>query len=142
MDDFLPFLLQCTHNVTLYTAKFLSLSTPLRNYVASLSSSNPPDLKNVALLLLCLYLGLMILRMTLGWVWNMVVGVIRMMILFAIILVLVWGWNVGFGEVMKTLADIGRMVGEEATRGMENGMGIKPNRGASNGYVVYGNAHY
>lgn len=116
MDDYIPLISQYVHTATklttFWTTKVLSVSAPLKSYIASASHSNP-DLTNLVLLLAVIYLSLGILGMVTRYVYSTVLGLIKISLLIIAMGISLWVWTSGATEVLKVAQDVlGRLVKE------------------------------
>ncbi len=124
MDEYLLTVFRYAHKasaITSYTTtKLIAASGPLRSILQNASSSNP-DLTNIALLLVVIYLSLSILGMATRWMYNIVRNLIRLAMFAAVVVMVVWVYNAGFGEVVGTLEGVGGRLMDESRKGMEEG---------------------
>jgi hypothetical protein len=89
-----------------YSAQFLSKSASTsyaaaQDYVfptlRSLLSTHP-DITSLFLLLITLYVSLMVLNTATRWMYSTVIGFVKMLVMLALILGVVWVVKVGQGE--------------------------------------------
>ncbi|KAI5780550.1 hypothetical protein EDC01DRAFT_594338, partial [Geopyxis carbonaria] len=94
MEDLLFIAINYARTVSSYTtyiaSKALSVSSPLRQYATS-----NPDLTNIVLLLIIVYLSLSILNMTFRWVSSFISGIVRLGFWVAVVGVSIWVWHSG-----------------------------------------------
>lgn len=116
------------------TSKLLSTSNPLRQYATS-----NPDLTNIVLLLIIIYLSLSILNMTVRWVYSLIAGIARLGFWIAVVGVGIWVWQSGPQEVVQVISELGRRLKEEASKGSEEGYGyaVKQDWNAQQGGGLY-----
>lgn len=120
MEEIVFKAISLAHYATSYassiTENFSSTFSPLREYVNS-----QPDLMNVALLLLIVYLSLSILGMASRWIYGVLVTTIRLLFILFVVAAGAWIWQRG-GAARGDLERLADMVGK-ATSGVGAGAG-------------------
>lgn len=114
MEDIVYQAITFAHSATSYasgvTEHLYSIFSPLREYVNS-----QPDLMNVALLLLIVYLSLSILGMASRWIYGVLVTTIRLLFILFIVAAGAWVWQRG-GAARGDLERLVDMVGKATSR--------------------------
>ncbi|KAL0633711.1 hypothetical protein Q9L58_007380 [Maublancomyces gigas] len=122
MEDIVYQAISLAHYATSYassiTESLYNTFSPLREYVDS-----QPDLMNVALLLLIVYLSLSILGMASRWIYGVLVTTIRLLFILFIVAAGAWIWQRG-GAARGDLERLVDMVGK-ATSGAGAGAGAR-----------------
>lgn len=120
MEDIVYQAITFAHSATSYASgasEYLySVFSPLREYVDS-----QPDLMNIALLLLIVYLSLSILGMASRWIYGVLVTTIRLLFILFVLAAGAWVWQRG-GAARGDLERLVEMVGK-ATNGAGAGAG-------------------
>lgn len=120
MEDVVFQAINFAHYATSYasgiTGHIYSTFSPLREYVHS-----QPDLMNIALLLLIVYLSLSILGMASRWIYGVLVTTLRLLFILFVVAAGAWVWQRG-GAARGDLERLVEMVGK-ATSGAGAGRG-------------------
>lgn len=126
MEDIVYQAISFMHYATSYgssiTESLYATFSPLREYVDS-----QPDLMNIALLLLIVYLSLSILGMASRWIYGVLVTTIRLLFILFIVAAGAWIWQRG-GAARGDLERLVDMVGK-ATSGAGAGARAAGGRG-------------
>ncbi|KAH8150967.1 uncharacterized protein LAJ45_05150 [Morchella importuna] len=109
-DDLLFQLFHFAHSASSYTSTLTTnlydLLSPLREYAHS-----QPDLMNIALLLLIVYLSLSILGMASRWIYGVLVTTIRLLFIMFVVVASMWLWQRG-GAAKGDLERLAELVGK------------------------------
>jgi len=81
MDEIFLYVMNIAHSATSYTTSLKThLVNPLKQYATS-----QPDLMNIALLLVIVYLSLAILGMASRWIYSVVITTLRLLLFVAVV---------------------------------------------------------
>ncbi|KAI5839958.1 hypothetical protein DFP73DRAFT_559667 [Morchella snyderi] len=112
-DNLLFQLFNFAHSATTYTytltTNLYGILSPLREYAHS-----QPDLMNIALLLLIVYLSLSILGMASRWIYGVLVTTIRLLFIMFIVVASMWLWQRGAaakGDLERLAELVGKALG-------------------------------
>ncbi|KAG0634317.1 hypothetical protein HOY80DRAFT_928892 [Tuber brumale] len=91
MDEILLHVMNVAHSATSYTTMLKAhLISPLKQYATS-----QPDLMNIVLLLVIVYLSLSILGMASRWIYSVVISTLRLLLFVALVGGGIWVWQRG-----------------------------------------------
>lgn len=121
MEDIIYQAINFAHSATSYTSSITghlySTLSPLREYAHS-----QPDLMNIALLLLIVYLSLSILGMASRWIYGVLVTTIRLLFILFVLAASAWIWQRG-GAAKGDLERLVEMIGKATSGGAGAGTG-------------------
>ncbi|RPB03195.1 hypothetical protein L873DRAFT_1801337 [Choiromyces venosus 120613-1] len=133
MDEILFYAMNIAHSATSYTTSLKThLLGPLKQYATS-----QPDLMNIALLLVIVYLSLSILGMASRWIYSVVITTLRLLLFVVIVGGAIWVWQRGPQKSQSDFLKVVKMVNEgvsAAAGGKGPGSGGMGGGGAGTGF--------
>ncbi|CUS08710.1 unnamed protein product [Tuber aestivum] len=111
MDEILFHVMNIAYGATSYTTSLKTqLVVPLKQYATS-----QPDLMNIALLLVIVYLSLSILGMASRWIYSIVITTLRLLLFVAVIGGGIWVWQRGLQTSQSDFLRVVEVVSESVS---------------------------
>lgn len=108
MDELVFYAMHIAHSASSYTSMLKTqVYTPLRQYATS-----QPDLLNIALLLVIVYLSLSILSMATRWIYAILITTVRLLFVTLVVVAGIWVWQRGPLQSQSDFLSLMEMVGE------------------------------